>query len=125
MVDPFSDVSYQYKGQVIGAGIHGILGGVGAKITSSTFAAKPYYYKRTIADFYYRVQNNIQNRVPWPGSDPTGSRLPELWRLRLIDGVRAWQVLSESEKQAYRELARYHPTWTGYNLFISEYLLSY
>jgi hypothetical protein len=122
MTDIFNNTSYQYSGQIIGAGIHGIIGGVGVKIMSAPTAKKPFYYKRTTAEYYYRVQGTEQHRLPWPGSDPTGSHLPGAMAIKLAAGVAAWQVLPEEDKQIYRDRALYHPDWTGYNLFISEYL---
>lgn len=44
-------------------------------------------------------------------------------RQKLTDGVAAWQALTISEKDVYNERAKYKK-FSGYNLFLKEYLLS-
>jgi len=45
-------------------------------------------------------------------------------RQKLTDGVAAWQALTNNQKEIYNERARYKP-YSGYNLFLREYLLSH
>ena len=45
-------------------------------------------------------------------------------RQKYADGVAAWQVLTGSEKDVYNERAKYKQ-FSGYNLFLKEYLLSH
>jgi len=45
-------------------------------------------------------------------------------RQKLTDAVAAWQGLTNNQKEIYNERARYKP-FSGYNLYIREYILSH
>lgn len=45
-------------------------------------------------------------------------------RQKLTDGVAAWQALTSPQKSVYNERAKYKK-FSGYNLFLKEYLLSH
>jgi hypothetical protein len=122
MSDMFHDSNYSYNGQFIGPRIHGVMGGHGTWKTAGTAAAVPTYWKRTVADFYYRVHDGVQHRVPWTLSDPLGTNCPTGKQEQLASGVAAWQGLSESEKQGWRRLASAWGMYRGYTLFLSRYL---
>jgi len=57
-----------------------------------------------------------------PTNPQTGPQ--QAWRLIFSQGVAAWQALSEEEKEEYRARADYF-SFTGFNLFMREYLLSH
>lgn len=46
-------------------------------------------------------------------------------RAKVTAGVAAWQALTEPQKQAWRDKAAKTIGWTGYHLFMSEYLYSH
>ena len=120
-----TDSSFCYKGKPAGLGVHGIIGGVGVKTASAPTAAKPFYYKRVSAEYYFRVSRGKQDKPSWPGTDPLGLRLSAEKRTTLIAGVAAWQALSESAKQTWRDIAKSSGAWGGYQLFMSDYLLTH
>ncbi len=45
-------------------------------------------------------------------------------RQKLTDAVAGWQGLTNNQKEIYNEIARYKP-YSGYNLYIGEYILSH
>lgn len=45
-------------------------------------------------------------------------------RQKLTDAVAAWQGLTNEQKEIYNEIARYKP-FSGYNIYIGEYILSH
>lgn len=45
-------------------------------------------------------------------------------RQKFADGVAAWQTLTDSQKDVYNERVKYKK-FSGYNLFLKEYLLSH
>ena len=47
----------------------------------------------------------------------------QAWRLIFSNGVDAWHLLNEEEKEGYRARAK-DLNMTGFNLFMSEYLLA-
>lgn len=122
MGNVMTDSSICYSGLAMGLRVRGIIGGAGELRTAAPSAAKPFYYKRVSAEYFYRVSRGKQDKLPWPGTDPTGARLPESKQLELIAGVAAWQALSDSEKQAWRDLSATLRRWGGYQLFMSRYL---
>lgn len=44
-------------------------------------------------------------------------------RQKITDGVIAWQSLTDPQKNVYNQKAKYKP-YSGYNLYLREYLLS-
>jgi hypothetical protein len=122
MSNPFTDTAFSYSNMFIGMGIHGVLGGRGTWLSAAASAARPSYWKRTTADFYYRIQDGTQQRVPWVLSDPLGTNCPTGKQQRLASAVHAWQALSEAEKETWRRLAHKWNMWRGYNLFLSRWL---
>jgi hypothetical protein len=64
---------------------------------------------------YYREPLYI-TRNPQTGPQQT-------WRAKYADGVLAWQNLTQEQKDYYNKLAN-GKRYSGYNLFLKEYLLS-
>lgn len=118
----YSNSNYYYSDVLLGMGIHGVIGGRCTSRDAGTNAEYPHYYKRTTADFYFRVQDGTQHRVPWVLSDPGGTHIPASCKNSLASAVAAWQALSEAEKQNWRDLARKWNAYQGYNLFLSRWL---
>jgi hypothetical protein len=98
------------------------MGGHGTWKISAPGAAKPSYWNRTTADYFYRVENNTQYRYPWTLSDPGGTRFPTQYKSSMASAVAAWQALTEADKEAWRKLAMKWNMWRGYNLFLSRWL---
>lgn len=120
-----TDSSFCYRAKPLGLGAHGVIGGTGEKRASAPGAAKPFYYKRISAEFYYRVSRGKQDKMTWPGTDPLGLRLSVAKRTTLIAGVAAWQALSEPDKELWRRSARRYGRWGGYQCFMSDYLTTH
>ena len=122
MTNVMTDSNICYSGYPIGLGVHGIMGGASELRTAAPTAKKPFYYKRISAECFYRVSGGKQDKMPWPGTDPTGSRLSGAKQIQLVAGVAAWQALSEAAKQGWRDQATALRRWGGYQLFMSHYL---
>lgn len=76
----------------------------------------------------YRVRHRwgkvIQEKLPFytPTNPQTGPQQAN--RQKMTDGVAAWKLLTPEQKEAYNVKAKYK-NYSGYNLFLSEYLLSH
>ena len=64
----------------------------------------------------------VKENFYWPTNPQTETQ--QAHRQKLTDGVAAWQALTNNQKEIYNERARYKP-YSGYNLFLREYLLSH
>lgn len=67
-------------------------------------------------------RTQVKMKLYWP----TNNQLPaqQAWRAIFSAAVAAWQDLSAAAKAVYNELAKYK-NYSGFNLFLSEYLLSH
>lgn len=71
---------------------------------------------------YQRIQN-VQ--IKYPYKKPTNPRttLQQAHRARIRQAVWAWQNLTENQKNFYRQKEPIRPIMSGYNYFISQYIL--
>ena len=63
----------------------------------------------------------VQQRFYIPTNPQTESQQEN--RQKFAVGVLSWQELTDDQKDVYNERAKYKP-YSGYNLFLTEYLLS-
>jgi len=69
----------------------------------------------------YNKQVTVREIFYWPKNPQTQSQQAN--RQKLTDGVTAWQGLTSGQKEIYNERARYKP-YSGFNLYLKEYILS-
>lgn len=76
----------------------------------------------------YRVRHRwgktIQEKLPFYTPTNPQTEPQQANRQKITDGVIAWQALTPEQKEVYNVKAKYK-NYSGYNLFISEYLLSH
>lgn len=116
--------------------LEGIKEGVGKKIRKKIVASSAYGVRGYGAFYYgagakthgiYRVRHIagkvIQEKMPfyWPTYRQTEAQLAR--RQIFTDAVAGWQALTPEQKDVYNKLAQYE-NYSGYNLYISEYLFS-
>lgn len=96
------------------------------------------YGQRLYGNFEYGEQNNkfgiyqirsrygkqvmVKENFYWPTNPQTEAQQAN--RQKYTDGIVAWQGLTSEQKEIYNEFARYKP-YSGYNLFLREYILSH
>ncbi len=66
-------------------------------------------------------QEQIKGKFLYPANPQTESQQAN--RQKYADGIIAWQGLTNIQKEVYNERAKYK-NFSGYNLFLKEYLLS-
>lgn len=75
----------------------------------------------------YRVRRRwgkvIHERLPFYTPTNPQTVPQQANRQKLTDAVAGWQGLTNNQKEIYNERARYKP-FSGYNLYIGEYILS-
>lgn len=69
----------------------------------------------------YPPQRIIKNEYYFPTNRQTVPQQAN--RQKYADGVAAWQTLTDEQKDVYNKRAEYKK-FSGYNLFLKEYLLS-
>ena len=114
----------------------GIKNGIGVKIRKKIVASSAYGVRKYGAFYYgagaevhgiYRVRHRwgkvIQEKMPF--YFPTNPQLPDQqnWRGIFANAVAGWQGLTDQQKAVYNKRAKYK-NFSGYNLYINEYLLS-
>ena len=70
----------------------------------------------------YDGQIIIKENFYWPANPQTAPQQAN--RQKYADAIVAWQGLTNNQKEIYNERARYKP-YSGYNLYIGEYILSH
>lgn len=76
----------------------------------------------------YRVRHRwgkiIQEKMPYyvPTNPQTGAQQAN--RQKIANAVALWQTLTDEQKEVYNEKAK-GKDYSGYNLYLSEYLLSH
>ena len=64
----------------------------------------------------------VKENFYWPTNPQTESQ--QAHRQKMTNAVAAWQGLTDEQKEIYNEIARYKP-YSGYNLYLKEYILSH
>ena len=110
--------------------------GLGVQIRKKITAPSAYGVKKYGAFHYgagakfhgiYQVRTRYGKQVVkeehyWPTNPQTEAQ--QAHRQKMTDAVAAWQVLTDNQKEVYNIRARYKK-YSGYNLYLREYLLSH
>jgi len=93
---------------------------------SSSFGISPYADIIILSGIYkkQRLTNGMKDyRIDYSISKNPRSEAQQANRQKYASAVSAWQVLTNIQKSVYNERAK-GKRFSGYNLFLSEYLLS-
>lgn len=117
--------------------ISGVKEGLGVKIrkkltASSAYGVRGYgaFHYGAGANFHgiYRVRHRwgkiIQEKLPFYFPTNPQTEAQQTNRQKMNNAVVAWQALTDEQKEVYNEIAK-GKDLSGYNVFLSEYLLSH